>query len=58
MKTLIRNARVRRSLSIALLVLGAAIFLMMPGNAAAGLVVAGLAVVIEILGITLRHTEE
>lgn len=58
MKTLIRNARVRRPVSIALLVLGSAVFLMMPGNAAAGLLVAGLAVAIETLGIALKHTEE
>lgn len=58
MKTLIKNARVRRPISLGLLGLGAVIFLLVPGNAATGLTVAGLAVLIELLGITLKHTAE
>ena len=58
MKTLIKNARVRRPVSLGLLALGAVIFMMAPGNAATGFAVAGLAVLIELLGITLKHTGE
>ena len=57
MKTLIRNARLRRRISLGFLVAGGALFMLAPGNASAGLLLAGLGALIEIVGITLKHTE-
>jgi hypothetical protein len=39
-------------------VIGAIIFLLIPGNATTGLLVAAVGVLLEIMGITLRHTDQ
>jgi hypothetical protein len=43
--------------TLALLVLGGVSFSLAPGNATAGLLLAGAGVLLEILGITLKHEE-
>jgi uncharacterized membrane protein len=58
MMQLIRNPRRRRFIALTLLVIGAIIFLLIPGNATTGLLVAAVGVLLEIMGITLRHTDQ
>lgn len=53
----IKNARRRRMLALALVMLGGLSFLLAPGNAPAGLLLAGAGLLLEVLGITLRHEE-
>ena len=55
MMRLIKNPRRRRSVALALVVLGGLSFMLAPGNAPVGFVLAGAGVVLELLGITLRH---
>jgi energy-converting hydrogenase Eha subunit G len=57
MMRLIKNPRRRRAAAAALLVLGGVSFLFAPGDALLGLVLAGAGVLLEILGITLRHED-
>lgn len=57
MMRLIRNRSRRRSVALALVVLGGVSFFLAPGNAPAGLLLAGAGVLLEIIGITLRHEE-
>ena len=54
---LIKNPRRRRSVALALVVLGGLSFMLAPGNAPVGFVLAGAGVVLELLGITLRHED-
>jgi hypothetical protein len=54
---LIKNPRRRRGVALALVVLGGLSFMLAPGNAPVGFVLAGAGVVLELLGITLRHEE-
>lgn len=56
MMRLIKNPR-RRSVALALVVLGGLSFMLAPGNAPVGFVLAGAGVVLELLGITLRHED-
>ncbi|GAB6046689.1 hypothetical protein JCM19379_05120 [Methyloparacoccus murrellii] len=44
-------------LALALVMLGGLSFLLAPGNAPAGLLLAGAGLLLEVLGITLRHEE-
>lgn len=57
MMRLIKNPRRRRSVALALVVLGGLSILLAPGNAPVGFVLAGAGVVLELLGITLRHED-
>lgn len=57
MMRLIKNRRRRRSVALALVVLGGLSFMLAPGNAPVGFVLAGAGVVLELLGITLRHED-
>lgn len=57
MMKFIKNARRRRMLALALVMLGGLSFLLAPGNAPAGLLLAGAGLLLELLGITLRHEE-
>jgi hypothetical protein len=57
MMRLIKNPRRRRGVALALVVLGGLSFMLAPGNAPVGFVLAGAGVVLELLGITLRHEE-
>jgi hypothetical protein len=57
MMRLIKNPRRRRSVALALVVLGGLSFMLAPGNAPVGFVLAGAGVVLELLGITLRHED-
>lgn len=57
MMKLIRNPRHRRVVALILLVTGAIMFLLIPGNATTGLLVAGVGALLEIIGISLRHPE-
>ncbi|WP_460026496.1 hypothetical protein [Methyloparacoccus murrellii] len=57
MMKFIKNARRRRMLALALVMLGGLSFLLAPGNAPAGLLLAGAGLLLEVLGITLRHEE-
>lgn len=57
MMRLIKNSRRRRSVALALVVLGGLSFMLAPGNAPVGFVLAGAGVVLELLGITLRHED-
>lgn len=57
MMRLIRNRSRRRGVALALVVLGGVSFFLAPGNAPAGLMLAGAGVLLEILGITLKHEE-
>lgn len=57
MMKLIRNPQQRRTIAMILLVIGAVIFLLVPGNATTGLLVAGVGVLLEILGIMLKHPD-
>ncbi len=57
MMKFIKNARRRRMLALALVMLGGLSFLLVPGNAPAGLLLAGAGLLLEVLGITLRHEE-
>lgn len=54
---LIKNPRRRRSVALALVVLGGLSFMLAPGNAPVGFVLSGAGVVLELLGITLRHED-
>jgi hypothetical protein len=54
---LIKNPSRRRSVALALVVLGGLSFMLAPGNAPVGFVLAGAGVVLELLGITLRHED-
>jgi hypothetical protein len=54
---LIKNPRRRRSVALALVVLGGLSFMLAPGNAPVGFVLAGAGIVLELLGITLRHED-
>lgn len=57
MMKLIHNPRHRRLIALTLLVTGAIVFLLIPGNATTGLLVAAVGVLLEIIGITLKHPE-
>lgn len=57
MMRLIKNPRRRRAVAVALLVMGGLSFLLAPGNAPVGFVLAGAGALLEILGITLKHEE-
>ena len=57
MMRLIKNPRRRRSVALALVVLGGLSFMFAPGNAPVGFVLACAGVVLELLGITLRHED-
>jgi len=57
MMRLIKNPRRRRSVALALVVLGGLSFMLAPGNAPVGFVLAGAGIVLELLGITLRHED-
>ena len=57
MMRLIKNPRRRRSVALALVVLGGLSFMLAPGNAPVGFVLAGAGVVLELLGISLRHED-
>ena len=57
MMKFIKNARRRRMLALALVMLGGLSFLLAPGNAPAGLLLAGAGLLLVVLGITLRHEE-
>ena len=56
MLRLIRHPQ-RRRIALVLLVLGGVSFFLAPGNAPAGLLLAGAGVLLEILGIALKHKE-
>lgn len=57
MMRLIKNPRRRRSVALALVVLSGLSFMLAPGNAPVGFVLAGAGIVLELLGITLRHED-
>ena len=56
-KRLIRQPLLRRGVALALLVAGGISFFLAPGNAIAGLVLAGAGVLLEVVGINLRHEQ-
>ncbi|MGX2039530.1 hypothetical protein ACWJKU_05260 [Methylocaldum sp. MU1018] len=52
---MLKNPRIRRRVSLGLLATGGVLFLLAPENAWIGLIFAGLGVLLEVLGIALRH---
>lgn len=57
MKRLIRQPLWRRAVALTLVVAGGISFFLAPGNAMAGLVLAGAGVLLEVVGIKLRHEQ-
>jgi energy-converting hydrogenase Eha subunit G len=57
MKRLIQHLHWRRGLALALVVMGGLSFFLAPGNAPAGFLLAGAGVLLEVIGITLKHEE-
>ncbi len=56
MKRWIRHPQ-RRRVALVLVVLGGLGFFLAPGNALAGLLLAGAGVLLEVIGIALKHEE-
>jgi energy-converting hydrogenase Eha subunit G len=54
---LIQHPHWRRGLALALVVMGGLSFFLAPGNAPAGFLLAGAGVLLEVIGITLKHEE-
>lgn len=55
---MIKNARRRRALSVALLVLGGVLMFLAPEHIWYGLVILALGVLLEVLGVVVGHGEE
>ncbi len=54
---MIKNPRVRRNVSIGLLVLGGAVLFLTPENATFGLLLLAAGVVLEVIGIAVGHNK-
>lgn len=57
MKRLIKHPHWRRGLALVLLIMGGLSFFLAPGNASAGLLLAGAGILLEVIGITLKHEQ-
>jgi len=57
MKRLIGHPHWRRGVALALVIMGGLSFFLAPGIAPAGFLLAGAGVLLEVIGITLKHGE-
>jgi hypothetical protein len=57
MKRLIRHPYWRRGVALVLVIMGGLSFFLAPGNAPAGFLLAGAGVLLEVIGIALKHEE-
>lgn len=53
----VHNANTRRHVSLALIAMGGVLFMIAPENSGVSLALAGLGVVLEVLGIRLGHSD-